>query len=73
MGKIADGVIPGLVNKAAVTDMTWCPFDPEELAVGCENGVVKIWKVPEEGVDDMIEEPVLSISGKISTYPILFS
>ena len=79
--KMPDGVIPGLENKTNVTDLVWCPFDADELAVGkpsyscryccdfmacvlaCDNGIVNVWKVPDEGVDSLDLTPAYALQG----------
>ena len=59
-----DGVIPGLENKTMVTDLAWCPFDKNELAVGLDNGLVHVWKVPDEGVLTSTDAPRLRLKGR---------
>lgn len=48
-GRLPDGVIPSLVNGSNIMDFQWDPFDATKLAVACDDGIVKIWQVPEEG------------------------
>ncbi|XP_014280397.1 coronin-7 isoform X2 [Halyomorpha halys] len=49
-GKLPDGVIPTLVNATNIMDFSWDPFDNKRLAVGCDDGSVKLWVVPESGL-----------------------
>jgi coronin-7 len=46
-GRIADGVIPCLVNGNNIMDFQWDPFDTKRIAVACDVGNVKIWIIPE--------------------------
>ncbi|CAH1390008.1 unnamed protein product [Nezara viridula] len=51
-GKLPDGVIPTLVNATNIMDFSWDPFDNKRLAVGCDDGSVKLWIVPESGLTE---------------------
>ena len=44
-------------NKATITDFQWNPFDDREIAVGLDNGIVKIWNIPEKGLKDLDSNP----------------
>lgn len=44
-GKLPDGVIPTLVQGSNIMDFAWDPFDNTCLAVACDDGTIKIWKV----------------------------
>lgn len=56
-GRLPDGVIPALVHGSNVMDFTWDPFDESHLAVACDDGVVKLWKIPEEGLPEPTNAP----------------
>lgn len=56
-GRLPDGVIPSLVNGSNVMDFQWDPFNPRRLAVACDDGTVKFWSVPEDGLKEPINEP----------------
>lgn len=56
-GKLPDGVIPALVHGNNVMDFAWDPFDNRRLAVACDDGVVKLWKIPENGLTEPTNEP----------------
>ncbi|XP_066145726.1 coronin-7 isoform X2 [Euwallacea fornicatus] len=56
-GKLPDGVIPTLVHGNNVMDFQWDPFDYQRLAVACDDGVVKIWKIPSGGLAEPTNEP----------------
>lgn len=55
-GKLPDGVIPALVHGNNVMDFTWDPFDNRRLAVACDDGVIKLWKIPEGGLTEPTNE-----------------
>lgn len=38
-------------------DFAWDPFDNQRLAVACDDGVVKLWKIPETGLKEPTNEP----------------
>lgn len=56
-GKLPDGVIPSLVNGNNINDFQWDPFNSRRLAVACDDGVVKLWTIPEGGLKEPTNEP----------------
>ncbi|KAJ8951735.1 hypothetical protein NQ318_012586 [Aromia moschata] len=56
-GKLPDGVIPALVHGSNLMDFTWDPFDNSRLAVACDDGVIKLWRIPESGLTEPTNEP----------------
>uniref|UniRef100_A0A0N5BX19 Coronin n=1 Tax=Strongyloides papillosus TaxID=174720 RepID=A0A0N5BX19_STREA len=49
--KIPDGVLDGLQNRTSVTDISWNPFNPRQLACGLDIGIVNIWEIDESKVN----------------------
>ncbi|XP_075159287.1 coronin isoform X4 [Haematobia irritans] len=56
-GRLPDGVIPSLVNGNNIMDFQWDPFDPKRLAVACDDGMVKFWRIPEGGLLEPTNTP----------------
>uniref|UniRef100_A0A224X661 Coronin n=1 Tax=Panstrongylus lignarius TaxID=156445 RepID=A0A224X661_9HEMI len=56
-GKLPDGVTPTLVNANTIMDFQWDPFDNRRIAVGCDDGTVKLWLVPEGGLTEPTNSP----------------
>uniref|UniRef100_A0A182KAP6 Coronin n=1 Tax=Anopheles christyi TaxID=43041 RepID=A0A182KAP6_9DIPT len=56
-GRLPDGVIPTLVNIQNIMDFQWDPFDPYRLAVACDDGSVKLWRIPAGGLTKSTNEP----------------
>ena len=56
-GRLPDGVIPSLVNGSNIMDFQWDPFDATKLAVACDDGIVRLWNVPENGLTEPTNEP----------------
>lgn len=56
-GRLPDGVIPTLVQGSNVMDFAWDPFDDRRLAVACDDGIVKIWTIPANGLTEPTNEP----------------
>uniref|UniRef100_A0A182PL45 Coronin n=1 Tax=Anopheles epiroticus TaxID=199890 RepID=A0A182PL45_9DIPT len=56
-GRLPDGVIPSLVNIQNIMDFQWDPFDPSRLAVACDDGSVKLWRIPAGGLTKPTNEP----------------
>ena len=63
-GRLPDTTINSLVNKSKVSDFQWDPFNDDVLAAACDDGIVKIWKVPEDGLECSLEEPIAELKGK---------
>ncbi|XP_057659505.1 coronin-7 isoform X1 [Diorhabda carinulata] len=55
-GRLPDGVIPALVHGNNVMDFAWDPFDTKRLAVACDDGVIKLWRIPENGLTEQTNE-----------------
>ncbi|KAM7349682.1 coronin isoform 2-T5 [Cochliomyia hominivorax] len=56
-GRLPDGVIPSLVNGSNIMDFQWDPYDPKRLAVACDDGMVKLWRIPEGGLLEPTNAP----------------
>ena len=56
-GRIPDGVQPVLINGTSVMDFAFDPFDNSRLAVACDDGYVRIWKIPDGGLVQQVNEP----------------
>ncbi|XP_017767884.1 PREDICTED: coronin-7 isoform X2 [Nicrophorus vespilloides] len=55
-GRLPDGVIPALVHGNNIMDFQWDPFENRRLAVACDDGVVKLWMIPENGLVEPTNE-----------------
>ena len=64
-GRLADTTINSIVNKSKVSDFAWDPFDDESLAAACDDGVIRIWKIPEDGLEASLEEPHIELRGHL--------
>ncbi|XP_044735362.1 coronin-7 isoform X2 [Chrysoperla carnea] len=51
-GRLPDGVIPALVHGTNIMDFTWDPFDNQRLAVACDDGIIRFWRIPEGGLTE---------------------
>lgn len=51
-GKLADGVIPALVHGSSIMDFCWDPFNNRRLAVACDDGMIRLWNIPENGLNE---------------------
>ncbi|XP_055910299.1 coronin-7 isoform X4 [Eupeodes corollae] len=56
-GRLPDGVIPSLVNGSNIMDFQWDPFDSRRLAVACDDGIVKLWRIDENGLTEPTNTP----------------
>lgn len=50
-------MIPTLVHGSNVVDFQWDPFDYQRLAVACDDGVIKLWRIAEGGLNEPTNEP----------------
>ncbi|XP_039095197.1 coronin-7 isoform X1 [Hyaena hyaena] len=62
-GRLPDKALPTLQNGAAVTDLAWDPFDPYHLAVGGEDARIRLWRVPPEGLEEVLTTPEAVLTG----------
>lgn len=62
-GKLPDGVIPALVQGTNVMDFVWDPFDTHRLAVACDDGSIKLWKIPKGGLTEPTNVPEKVLEG----------
>ncbi|XP_023567541.1 coronin-7 isoform X2 [Octodon degus] len=62
-GRLPDTTLPTLQNKAAVTDLTWDPFDPHRLAVAGEDARIRLWRVPPGGLNAVLTTPEAVLTG----------
>lgn len=53
-GKLPDGVIPALVHGSNIVDFYWDPFDNSRLAVACDDGMIKLWRIADSGLSEPI-------------------
>lgn len=64
-GRLTDSAIYSIINKSKVSDFAWDPFDNERLAAACDECVVKIWQLPNEGLTSSMEEPSFVLKGHL--------
>uniref|UniRef100_A0A8V0ZBK1 Coronin n=1 Tax=Gallus gallus TaxID=9031 RepID=A0A8V0ZBK1_CHICK len=62
-GRLPDVAVPTIQNGAAVSDLSWDPFDPQRLAVAGEDAKIRLWRVPEGGLQDTLQEPEAVLRG----------
>lgn len=64
-GKLPDGVIPALVHGNNIMDFCWDPFDNHRLAVACDDGMIKLWRIPEGGLNEPTNTPEQEFSAHL--------
>ncbi|NXA63771.1 CORO7 protein, partial [Mohoua ochrocephala] len=62
-GRLPDAAVPTIQNGAAVADLTWDPFDPRRLAVAGEDAKIRLWRIPEGGLRETLQEPEAVLRG----------
>ncbi|NXH37789.1 CORO7 protein, partial [Dicaeum eximium] len=62
-GRLPDAAVPTIQNGAAVADLTWDPFDPRRLAVAGEDARIRLWRIPEGGLQETLQEPEVILRG----------
>ncbi|CAM9152559.1 unnamed protein product [Ascophyllum nodosum] len=48
--------------EARVRGLEWDPFYPENLATGGTDGLVKVWRIPENGLEEDLTTPIVSMN-----------
>ncbi|XP_013148577.1 PREDICTED: coronin-7 [Papilio polytes] len=48
---------PALLHAAPLTDCAWDPFCAQRLLVACDDGIVREWILPENGLQESTNEP----------------
>jgi coronin-7 len=43
-------------------DFLWDPFDNHRLVVACDDGTVKVWKIPENGLSESTNTPEFELN-----------
>jgi len=61
-GRIEAGVTPVLINGTTVLDFSFDPFDKSRLVAGCDDGIIRIWKIPEGGLTCQVNKPETELS-----------
>ncbi|CAL1541238.1 unnamed protein product [Lymnaea stagnalis] len=61
--KLPDTGVPIIQNGSKVADFAWDPFDDSRLVVVTDNAKINVWKIPEGGLAENLEEPEYSMKG----------
>lgn len=70
--RVETTLIPSLiVSKCTISDFDLNPFNNFEVAVGCSNGCIKIWSIPEQGLVSSSESPSLELIGHMERIVII--
>ncbi|XP_074741593.1 coronin-7 isoform X2 [Strix uralensis] len=62
-GRLPDAAVPTIQNGSAVVDLSWDPFDPQRLAVAGEDAKIRLWRIPEGGLRETLQEPEAVLQG----------
>ncbi|NWS17077.1 CORO7 protein, partial [Pachyramphus minor] len=62
-GRLPDAAVPTIQNSVAVADLSWDPFDPRRLAVAGEDAKIRLWRIPEGGLQETLQEPEAILQG----------
>ncbi|NXL96411.1 CORO7 protein, partial [Tyrannus savana] len=62
-GRLPDAAVPTIQNSVAVADLCWDPFDPRRLAVAGEDAKIRLWRIPEGGLQETLQEPEAVLQG----------
>ncbi|XP_040297752.1 coronin-7-like isoform X1 [Bufo bufo] len=60
-GRLPD-TLPTVQNSVSVTDLTWDPFNPHRLVTGGEDGRIRIWAIPRDGLKETLTEPQIILA-----------
>ncbi|NXL37219.1 CORO7 protein, partial [Glaucidium brasilianum] len=62
-GRLPDAAMPTIQNGSAVADLSWDPFDLQRLAVAGEDAKIRLWRIPEGGLRETLQEPEAILQG----------
>ncbi|NXW41310.1 CORO7 protein, partial [Nyctiprogne leucopyga] len=62
-GRLPDAAVPTIQNGTAVADLSWDPFNPRRLAVAGEDAKIRLWRIPEGGLQETLQEPEAVLRG----------
>ncbi|KAM4535896.1 coronin-7-like isoform 1-T1 [Fundulus diaphanus] len=62
-GRQPDTALPTIQNSVNVADLCWDPFDSHRLAVAGDDAKIRLWQVPEGGLEETLTEPKLILQG----------
>jgi coronin-7 len=54
--RLSGGVIPHLVCGHVIADFAFDPFNDHRIAIGCDNGTIQFWTIPDEGLNDNLDK-----------------
>lgn len=57
-GRIPDGVTPVLINGTTVLDFAFDPFDRSRIVAACDDGFIRVWKIPPGGLTSQVNDPI---------------
>ncbi|ESN90362.1 hypothetical protein HELRODRAFT_71055 [Helobdella robusta] len=49
-------------HRAPITDLKWCPHDDTMIASASDDSTIKIWKIPENGLQSNLNTPVSDLN-----------
>lgn len=50
-------------HRGPVLDIAWCPFNDNVIASGSEDGIVRVWQIPDGGLVRPLMEPIVELIG----------
>lgn len=62
-GRLPDTSLPTIQNSVNVVDFSWDPFDTHRLAVAGDDAKIRVWRVPEGGLQEIMTEPEIILQG----------
>lgn len=62
-GKIDPNAALVAGHKGAVLDIQWCPFDDNIIASASDDAIVRVWAIPDGGLERTLTEPAAELVG----------
>lgn len=50
-------------HRGPVLDIQWCPFNDNVIASGSEDGIVRVWQIPDGGLVRPQTDPIVELIG----------
>uniref|UniRef100_A0A1X7U457 Coronin n=1 Tax=Amphimedon queenslandica TaxID=400682 RepID=A0A1X7U457_AMPQE len=62
-GRVDTSEIFTVQNVAGIMDFAFDPFNNARLVVACDDGSIKVWDIPKDGMKESLTQPSFSLTG----------
>eukprot|EP00111_Clytia_hemisphaerica_P015915 TCONS_00047027-protein len=62
-GRLPESDYPVIQNGCGIADFAMDPFDNQNIAVGCDDWKIRLWRIPKNGLSETLTEPTQTLVG----------